>query len=673
MSDHEYGQPRWEFRQRSQAEVNRDPNDDQFFRTQETIPALLREVIQNSLDATRDEVKQLAGLVDEGAEVRFVLSGGRWAAAEADAAPWLEGIVPNLRANGIDIPKGRVPFLLIEDFNTTGLTGNPEPLTHLLDEENNNNFRFFWRWEGRSGKGEQSRGSWGLGKSVFSASSLIQSYWGLTVQDGKLVKKNLLMGKSVLKIHQLREEGCTRDAAGYFGRHHNTNHFQMPLGGVQTEDDAAYMAEFRKTFRLKRAIDDPGLSVVVPFPVSEFDNSAQAADVMIRETLRHFYHAVATGLLKVSIEYVPEDASELLPTTIDQESLLDMADMAFQEVDVARSGKRLAALIELAKLENEQIVAHANEKQTKVHFFELTDPHPTKAPDLGRLSWQPGQLEIARQSYADGFPLIMKVPISVQRKTRNGKNAPNSSELTITLRKAIDHRNAAVDYIRHGMKIISEKQPAHAVQAIVLAQDSAIASLLRDAENPAHTNWLSTTRKLKECYVNGASRVKAVKSVVKFLVEQMLDSKTRRNVRMLADVFPRPGSNDELEVVPTKKRRKRRGTSDTQPKVRKEYWQLKQNESGFQLGPGEHSEELNTQTVVLRAAYDIGESTKSAMAKYSKHDFTWEALKLDYSGIEPLSAVTNRFEFRVNSPHFVLSVSGFDTNRDLRVDIRRKS
>src|SRR5258708_10974469 len=82
-----------------------------------------------------------------------------------------------------------VRLLLVEDFNTRGLTGDPAAL-------DNDNFHNFWRRHGRSGKGGKSAGRWGLGKLVFSTSSQIRSFFGFTVRTGD--PSPLLMGHAAL-------------------------------------------------------------------------------------------------------------------------------------------------------------------------------------------------------------------------------------------------------------------------------------------------------------------------------------------------------------------------------------------------------------------------------------------------------------------------------------------
>src|SRR5206468_12888717 len=90
-----------------------------FFKAQDLADALVRESIQNSLDARRGR---------SAVRVRF-----SFASMYADAVrPYLEGLDAHLQAASKTmhaiLPRAAedVPCLLIEDYGTRGLTGDPQ-------------------------------------------------------------------------------------------------------------------------------------------------------------------------------------------------------------------------------------------------------------------------------------------------------------------------------------------------------------------------------------------------------------------------------------------------------------------------------------------------------------------------------------------------------------------
>src|SRR5262249_24313708 len=169
--------------------------------------ALVREGIQNSLDARRN---------GQTVRVRIRLSGPDVLVSAKHLAPFLKEGWPHLRAprNGLrELPPldSPCPYLTFEYFGTTGLEGDPAQWHKVAGQKNG--FFAFFRAEGYSEKGEIDRGRWGVGKTVFPRASRISTFWGLTVRMSD--RKGLLMGRAILKSHQLGDHRFVPD--GYYG------------------------------------------------------------------------------------------------------------------------------------------------------------------------------------------------------------------------------------------------------------------------------------------------------------------------------------------------------------------------------------------------------------------------------------------------------------------------
>jgi hypothetical protein len=115
----------WYFSQPLRGAINREPIVGEFFSTdiiRNQTEALVRESIQNSLDAARN---------GETVRVRFFVSGAAAALPPERMSPYMAKGWPHFLAerNGLrDQPEQQqpCPFLVIEDFGATGLTGNVE-------------------------------------------------------------------------------------------------------------------------------------------------------------------------------------------------------------------------------------------------------------------------------------------------------------------------------------------------------------------------------------------------------------------------------------------------------------------------------------------------------------------------------------------------------------------
>src|SRR5690606_2173190 len=105
------------------------------------------------------------------------------------ASRWFGSLREHLDAKGnglkdVPAPGENCDYLVVEDFGTTGLTGDTE--SDQVDGQQNN-FVDFLRSDGRTRKGEGDRGSWGVGKNVFPRASRINGYIAYTVRhdDGR--------------------------------------------------------------------------------------------------------------------------------------------------------------------------------------------------------------------------------------------------------------------------------------------------------------------------------------------------------------------------------------------------------------------------------------------------------------------------------------------------------
>jgi hypothetical protein len=141
--------------------------------------AIVRESVQNSLDARQS--------VDGTAHVRFRVRTGRNSAPASAAQSFFTGFWEHIHAQNsglIDPPSKTtsIPFLVVEDFGTTGLIGDVAQWAPFGSERNA--FFLFFRALGRSGKEGEDRGRWGVGKFVFPLASAASCWFGYSVTGG---------------------------------------------------------------------------------------------------------------------------------------------------------------------------------------------------------------------------------------------------------------------------------------------------------------------------------------------------------------------------------------------------------------------------------------------------------------------------------------------------------
>ncbi|MFN2475339.1 MAG: hypothetical protein ABR526_03240 [Chthoniobacterales bacterium] len=189
--------PRWHFNLRRASDRMRDSANDAFF-TAESLEnlseALVREGIQNSLDAAR---RESGGVRQVRVRIQFVPT------ASQNVRDYLTRHFATARKNfeqGLTEPdldslfKSDRGYIVFEDFGTRGLSGDVNEWR--LERAEQNAFFSFFRAEGRSGKSGDSLGRWGIGKQVFPTASPLHAIFALTVRGETPAR--VLMGSAVV-------------------------------------------------------------------------------------------------------------------------------------------------------------------------------------------------------------------------------------------------------------------------------------------------------------------------------------------------------------------------------------------------------------------------------------------------------------------------------------------
>ena len=336
-------QPRWRFAQMTPAEINQDPVQGEFFSREADLPGrLVREAIQNSLDARRD---------GKTVRVRFVFSGERDALPPEKARRYLDGLREHVEAvvegggmthQSEEAEEGEaeaaydalaslgapMEYLVIEDFGTTGLRGD---ISANTEREPDNDFWGFFRSIGISPKGQNAAGSWGLGKWVFPDASIVNAYLGMTQRVGE--DNWLLMGMALLKTHHLGD--IKYRYYGSFAAHsEEPDERWLPLP-VNSDD---FVQDAVSDFNLER-LEDPGLSVIVPYPKDDLKPATIA-----RAVLTQYFLPIVRGDLVVEIVH-----PELGDRTVDAKTIADeIGHIAKSERD-DESPQSLRRVIDLAR------------------------------------------------------------------------------------------------------------------------------------------------------------------------------------------------------------------------------------------------------------------------------------------------------------------------------------
>jgi hypothetical protein len=611
-------------------EVQVDPVHDEFFKAQDLADALVRESIQNSLDARLPRSRSPV-------RVRFRFAAGAHALPAEGVREYFDGLETHLAAVAKNIHsvlprEGEpVPYLLIEDFGTRGLTGDPrvDPELEPGNDDGKNDFFYFWRNVGRSNKGEVDRGRWGLGKAVFTVASRIRTVFGITRRADD--DRSLLLGQSVLKTHVL--DGVRRYPYGFFAKYERKGGLPLPI------EDPILLDRFVDDFRVSRQY--PGLSIVVPY----YRDDELSYDRVIESVLSQYFYPILRGDLVVE---VAEDArrQQIWAETID---------------GLAAPDAGLARLCELTRWSLEQ-----------------TDDTRIVLPDrgIGAPRWEENilegeQLSELRDRFAAGERLAFRVPILVKRKRARAASSSFDVflELDETLRKAEHH------FIRRGITIPEVRgsggdKPA---RALVVVDDQALSTFLGDAENPAHSDWSERADKIRTLYDLGPTTLRFVKNSAAFLASLLARPPAGRVRDFLADLFwidvPEDAERETAAArIPARGAGESGGPGErTSAAGGAGGVTIARIAGGFTI-KGDHAKA--DQPLHGEVAYRV--RAGNPFRKHSPFDFDLMApngIHVQAEGVRMRPTSVNAFELTPSAAKYQISMKGFDPRRDLIVRV----
>jgi hypothetical protein len=621
----------WYFKPKQPGDTIREPVQGEFFATEAISDpgmALVREGIQNSLDAAMEGERVL---------VRIFVSGAGSAVAAVDVRPYVEDAWPHLRADGNGLLPDELPstgqpmpYLVFEDFGTKGLEGDESaPFRSATGEKNH--FYHFFRAEGQSDKESTQRGSWGVGKHVFPRSSRISSFFGFSVRHSD--KARMLMGRLVLKSHYVGKDYCQD---GYYGvRKEPSESLVMPI------TDGTALDTFSRVFRLERGPTEPGLSVVVPWPAPDITDQS-----IVLAVLRGYFYPILSGQLEVIVE------TPSVKTVLDKDSLPDAVTTIGREMSL-----EICPLIDLARWS----MSLSTEQRCT-----LMSPAEDQAWQWSRALF-PEDLTFLRQVLLRGEKLAFRVPVTVRKKGE----VPQPSFFDVFMLRDGTETHGRPTFIREGVIIPKVDAPrTRGVRALVTVDDIPLASFLRDAENPAHTEWQHDGSNFRGKYKSGRSDLAFVKRSVHEIIGILTETGEEEDPSLLVDFFflPEGAVAVREEEADEKEGREPPRPPPPPPPPQPQRFRIQKVAGGFSIVPG--SAEVPAPCLIeMRVAYDV--TRGNPLKRYSPEDFDVQEapiiLEPPPEGVEIVERAENLIVIRVLRRAFSFHLKGFDENRDLYV------
>jgi len=630
----------WKFKKKTKQDFVADPVQAAFFTTEDVgnlTDALVRECIQNSIDAriNKDNQNFLVKL-------RFTFGDNQNHDGFSEKNKFLKNLKPHLQSkdNGIIKAKmpifgGNLPYLSIEDFNTTGLDGDVDEYDIPADSSpRGHNFYWFWRNIGKTGKSKDELGKWGLGKTVFPASSLINSFWGLTSRWDD--KKELLMGQSVMKSHHVEDNNYI--PYGFFGEFNDPEApcFSSPI------EKKEFINEFKNIFNLKRGELESGLSIVIPAPIIDINFNSVTESI-----LKQYFYPILNNNLIAEI-FLKKDSNQLI---ISNETIFHV----LSNLGIELLYKKLFNLCQWSI---------AVDKSQIISLKKPDSSYPTSwTKDLLTTPLILEEIEKKKDDFENEMPVGFRIFVRIKKVG----SEPEIGDFFVFLQKDNELEKNDIHFVRGGITVpgAGRKVSTKSIRAIILIKDNKVVQLLGHSENPAHTEWQKGA--LKDKYDLGDRVISFIESSVDKLVSYLqkpaegIDRDIMKNIFFISNDDSKGSSGTDSDGDGDKGG----GGGGADDKTINEPFILQKKIGGF-LVKKDPKVEVLTGKITIQIAYLLPKG--NSLKNYSKYDFDLNNsnMSFDSKGISSMSKNLNIIDLElVDSENFQLVVSGFDSERDL--------
>lgn len=598
----------WEFDSVPASSVRMEPTQkDQFNNDEVSLPeALVRESIQNSSDAFAKAGTPV--------KVRFAIRQVTGDEAR-DFSAQLNGLRPHYEACGFELPDAdAAPFkvLSIEDFGTRGLTGS-------VVEVDNGNFDRFWRAVGDSGKKGKAGGRWGLGKLVYSSSSALKHFFGLTITAED--PSPALMGQAVLRNHRIADTFYPAHGF-YFGGRLPPLQLQQPVAGDEIE-------KFVRLGGLKRSTE-PGLSVIIPYLVDGISEPSIIAGVV-----SNYFFPILAGRLTVEVGDVVIDKTTFLSVA---EQFKPLHPIPFDFVS------QISATVEKAA--------------------EITASTILGRQEISTNSFSTEEIARMKQQFVEGNLVRARVPVELKPKIGLNK----TSFIDLYLRTLPETANRFTLVARNAITLTEEQRyvGGMAAYSALVATDEDVCSFLGDAENPSHTRWNTQADKLKTEWRSPVETLSVIRKSLRQFYMLIAEVEETDDEDLLIDFF---SILEENRTNKGKKPKTPKVIVNVQP--REKAIVIKPRKGGFEITAGPAAANWTFPRLIrVRVAYDmIGANPFNRHSPFD-FDLSKNEINVETTGASCTPLKANVLKLTAESPNFRLECHGFDNRRDIVVDAR---
>lgn len=566
----------------------------------------VREAIQNSLDARLNPAEPVL--------INFSFHTD----AIGPRRAFIEQAINLRKKAGLDIPRdwvdGKISWVLVEDFNSIGLSGN-------LDSRVSD-FWNYWLNFGLSNKDGSGRGGRGIGRVTFLIASRVQSVIGYTLRakDGQ----SAVCGMTVLNA---QEEGSDlKSTHAYLAEAENGNIYSLHCSREfqNSIKDAFGFTGYEGEYT-------SGLGLAILYPHAELQPS-----VILAGAIENFAPAIMSGSLVLNVN------GRILDKTSIEEIALEIEEHLNDEA-IRSNVARYLSLVRLGQEESSpKTISLPN--AVKNDFGELRESSSIKAIQKKITEGQDVVLEIV-------FPL-----------TRN--EVTEDASLRVVIGPSETGRRPIDRLFREGMSLpdVRAKSPGE-LDLIMLVGSGQLATYLNFCEGKAHLDLLESKDVRKKIEDNGFAGMR-IKRLVKNLPAEirllLTPDVTAPDAQVFDNFFAKPIEKPGKKKKPNKPDEPPEPPPPPKPTV----FRVETLDNGLRVRANPDFADWPV-NVTVTLAYADGTRRPS----WSPFDFKLENLNITHQSCD-LSIDKNQARALNCGPDTELEITGFDTNRELDTNIR---
>ncbi len=393
-----------------------------------------------------------------------------------------------------------IDLLILEDFSTTGITGEPGTMKDQTETGKPNNFFNMNYSFGDNQKLDDYRlgGSEGEGRQTFCLTSGISTFFYYNV-DSSNNNQGSFFGISYLGKREIGAKMYQPFA--YFGKEKAKENRRDPVYDAVPIEDNSEIQELIKLFKLKRKVGEDGLSVIIPHYLQELKDK----ELLISKIIDVYRISILRKRLEISVEDITINAKNIL------DIYLSGVNPDTNNKFKSEQKELLTEYFSFLKEVDEDNLDNTHE----VNYYDERLIQKDKISNYDHLVKSYNRQELTK----------IRFNFSIKRYNSNSSNVSDrykdySTYLDIYLKKypswasVLEKNN---DFIRGPMSLRKLRKKTMQMFWIIDVQDKEASLLIKNAEHANHSMISASNKKLDtnyKSYYNLIVNIKKLPSII---------------------------------------------------------------------------------------------------------------------------------------------------------------